>query len=605
MSDPGPPGDTQVIYLEPDDEIPTVIRRLGAATSARVIVVAPGRTKATSSAIAVRLIARAARDAGREVVLVADAAARSLAAEAGLAAYASVGDAQGAAPPAEAAPRPRAAIRVVRGEGGGRLRTPVSPAVGPQPAPPKAPPGEVSIPASGADDGTSRGWESSGWASGPGDETREVPTVRPGPPPRGPAGGKREAGGRRLPPLGRRGWSMVGVLAALLLAAASALLPAATVTIVPAVKTVGPYDYTVEVQGHVDSGELTTTLQGQATGEHVDATPAKGTVVFTNYNLSPVTVPKGTQVSGSGQAFATDAAVSLGRAVFVGLNLRPSTGSVSVSAVKGGPDGNVAAGAIDTVDSSAVAGQLWPYGGTTPREVNNPDALTGGTSTTQPEVTQGDVDGLVAAVEVALGTQLTEHIAASPDRAYAPPAADETASVPVPDGLVGTVGQTTFQLSGTLAYSRTYASVADLESEATRRLGADARAVPGGSTLVPSTVAVKVTRLVAEGGIVTADAAVSGGVASSIDENAVRSRISGLTAAQAEAELADLGSVHVDLWPGWVGEVPRLAFRIAVQVGSASPSASPTFSVVPASAPPSATAVPATSPPATSPPASP
>jgi hypothetical protein len=228
--------------------------------------------------------------------------------------------------------------------------------------------------------------------------------------------------------------------------------------------------------------------------------------------------------------------------------------------------------------------------------VNNPDALAGGTSTTQPEVSQGDVDALVAAVQAALGTQLTSHIAAATDRVYAPAATDETASVPVPDGLVGTVGQTTFQLSGTLAYSRTYAMAADLESEAARQLGGDARAVPAGSTLLPSTIALKITKVMAQGGIVTADAAVSGGVASSIDASAVRDRISGLTASQAEAALADLGTVHVDLWPAWVGEVPRLAFRISVDVGSASASASPTISVVPGSITASASAAPSSSP---------
>jgi hypothetical protein len=596
MSDPVPPGDTQVIYLEPDDEIPTVIRRLREATGSRIVLVAAGRTKATSSAIAVRLIARAAREAGRDVALVADPAARSLAAEAGIAAFASVADAQGGAAPAEAAPRPRAAIRVVRGEGGGRLRTPVSPAVAPQPPAAKAAAGDRGAAVPGSGEGPGGGWEAAGWASGPGDETREVPTVRANPPPRGPVARKRAVRGRRLPPLGRRGWSIIGVLAALLVAAASAVLPAASVTIVPAVRAVGPYDYTLQVRGRVDSGELNTTLQGQATGEHVESAPAKGTVVFTNYNLSPVTVPKGTQVSGGGQAFATDAALSLGRAVFVGLNLRPTTGSISVSATNGGPDGNVAAGAIDTVESGAVASQLWPYGGTTPREVNNPDALAGGTSTTQPEVSQGDVDALVAAVQAALGTQLTSHIAAATDRVYAPAATDETASVPVPDGLVGTVGQTTFQLSGTLAYSRTYAMAADLESEAARQLGGDARAVPAGSTLLPSTIALKITKVMAQGGIVTADAAVSGSVASSIDASAVRDRISGLTASQAEAALADLGTVHVDLWPAWVGEVPRLAFRISVDVGSASASASPTISVVPGSITASASAAPSSSP---------
>jgi hypothetical protein len=599
MSDPVPPGDTQVIYLEPDDEIPTVIRRLREATGARIVLVAAGRTKATSSAIAVRLIARAAREAGRDVALVADPAARSLAAEAGIAAYASVADAQGGAAPAEATPRPRAAIRVVRGEGGGRQRTPVSPAVAPQPPAPKAAAGDAGAAVPGPGEGSGGAWEAAGWASGPGDETREIPAVRADPPPRGPVAQKRAVRGRRLPPLGRRGWSIIGVLAALLLAAASAVLPAASVSIVPAVRTVGPYDYTLQVQGRVDSGELNTTLQGQATGEHIESAPAKGSVVFYNWNTVTVEVPEGTRVSAGNLVFTTDARIVVAAGQLdasLSPPIRPGTANVGVTASAPGPDGNVVAGAIDTVLDRSTQVHLRGFSNNTSRLVNNPDALAGGTSTTQPEVSQGDVDALVAAVQAALGTQLTSHIAAAADRVYAPAAADETASVPVPDGLVGTVGQTTFQLSGTLAYSRTYAMAADLESEAARQLGGDARAVPAGSTLVPSTIALKITRVVAQGGIVTADAAVSGGVASAIDASAVRDRISGLTASQAEATLADLGTVHVDLWPAWVGEVPRLTFRISVDVGSASASASPTISVVPGSAAATASAAPSSSP---------
>lgn len=581
MSDPRPPGDTQVVYLEPDDEIPTVIRRLREATAPRVVLVAQGRSKATSSAIAVRLIARAARDEGREVVLVADPAGRSLATEAGLAAYASVADAQGAAPPPEAAPRPRAAIRVVRGEEGARIRPQVSPA-----APPPTGPDVDQGPAAdaGAAPAADGGWESSGWATGPGDETREVPTARRQPRQRGPVAPRRAAGTRRTRLPGRRGWTVIGVLAALLIAAASALLPAATVTIVPAVNTVGPYDYALVVQGHVDSGDLSTTLQGQATGEHVESSPAKGTVVFYNWNTVTVEVPQGTRVSAGDLVFTTDSRIVVAAGqldVTLTPPIRPGTATVAVTASKPGPDGNVSAGAIDTVLDRNTEVHLRGFSNNTSRLVNNPDPLTGGTSSTQPEISQTDVDALVAAVQAALNSQLSSHIAASPDRVYAPPVSDETASVPVPDGLVGTVGQTTFQLTGTLAYSRTYAAASDLESEAAQQLGADARAIPSGSSLLPSTVAVKVTKLAVQGGNVTATAAVTGGVASTVDESAVRSRITGLTASQAEHALADLGTVQVQLWPGWVGEVPRLPFRVTIDVRTATASASPTISVAP------------------------
>ena len=84
----------------------------------RVVLVASGRTKATTSAVALRLLAQVAAEEGREIALVADPGARALAAEAGIAAFASVADAnvEGAVP---AAPPPaaRAPIHVVRGAG--------------------------------------------------------------------------------------------------------------------------------------------------------------------------------------------------------------------------------------------------------------------------------------------------------------------------------------------------------------------------------------------------------------------------------------------------------------------------------------------------------
>ena len=110
--------DATLVYLEPDDEITTVVRRLREAEGARVILVAPGRTKATTSAVALRLLAGLAREDGREIVLVGDASARSLAAEAGIPAVASVADARSLQPGAtpSAGTPDRAQISVVRGE---------------------------------------------------------------------------------------------------------------------------------------------------------------------------------------------------------------------------------------------------------------------------------------------------------------------------------------------------------------------------------------------------------------------------------------------------------------------------------------------------------
>ena len=102
-----------LIYLEADDEITAVVRRIREADADRVVIVAPGRSRATSSVIALRLLARE----DREVAIVGDALTRSLAAEASVAAYATIDEARRADAGSPATPsEPRhAAIHVVRG----------------------------------------------------------------------------------------------------------------------------------------------------------------------------------------------------------------------------------------------------------------------------------------------------------------------------------------------------------------------------------------------------------------------------------------------------------------------------------------------------------
>ncbi|MFN2419578.1 MAG: hypothetical protein ABR593_11780, partial [Candidatus Limnocylindria bacterium] len=100
---------TALLYLETDDEVTSVVRRIRETDGERVILVAPGRSRATSSVVALRLLARVGEDADRRVAVVGDALTRSLASEAGLDAYASVDDARGAVLPAAAEAEPRGA----------------------------------------------------------------------------------------------------------------------------------------------------------------------------------------------------------------------------------------------------------------------------------------------------------------------------------------------------------------------------------------------------------------------------------------------------------------------------------------------------------------
>src|SRR5437016_3792452 len=69
MAETSAAGEAQILYLEPDDEIPSVVRRVRESELPRVVLVAPGRSKATSSAIGLRLLARHATEVGRQLSL--------------------------------------------------------------------------------------------------------------------------------------------------------------------------------------------------------------------------------------------------------------------------------------------------------------------------------------------------------------------------------------------------------------------------------------------------------------------------------------------------------------------------------------------------------
>ena len=243
-----------LIYLEADDEITAVVRRVRAADPGRVLIVAPGRSRATSSAVALRLLARAASDDEREIALVGDELTRSLAAEAGLTAYRSVDDARLAKAPTaeEAATAPHAAIHVVRG------------AAAEDTAP--------TLPAMAALDTETR-------------PIRTVASLRERTTP--------ERGARRRPPStrtvrrpGRRAASplvaVLGIAGAFLVIAAvlgAMLLPSATVAITPRSEPVGPVDYTITIDHpQRTSGTVNETATVTASGSYAIEAAATGTV---------------------------------------------------------------------------------------------------------------------------------------------------------------------------------------------------------------------------------------------------------------------------------------------------------------------------------------
>lgn len=556
-----------VLYLEPDDEIPSVVRRLAAVHGDAAVLVAPGRSKATSSAVGLRLIARRASAAGISLALVADPASRILAAEAGIPAFASVAEALSGHPASdpEPAPRPRAAIHVVRGERPAAIASLAAPSAA-APAPAVA-------------------WSSdAGPGAAPGsvnraDVTQEVPVVA-GPRPSGPTSGGRR--GRT----GRRWWAWgVGALV-LAVALVAAVLPQAAITLVVHAEPIGPLTYTVSLPSSVDQGQLTSTLSAPATGTHTDTTPAKGEVTFRNYDAASHVVPKGTKVAAGDQVFTTDDGISVGPGVFTTGGIAPGTASVAVTAVTGGPAANVSANAISTVVTTEVADQLGGPFGYRSSLVRNAQPTSGGTSTTTPEITQGDVDGLVSRIDADLATKL-QHTLSTGERVYAAPSAAQDPSVQVPANLVGTTGQDTFQLTGTLEYERRWVAVSDLRSAVLEAMHADTTGIPAGTTILNASVTISPTRVTVSGDQLQAAVSASGQVAPVTDESQLKARLSGKSRQQVKADLADIGSATVDFWPAWVTSVPQLPFRITITVEtpSVTPLPTPTPTPMPTSTP--------------------
>ncbi len=530
-----------VLYLEADDEVTLVVRRLRAADPGPVILVAPGRSRATSSVVAIRLLSRAAEADGRTVSLVGDALTRSLAADAGLAGYATLDEARRADPSsAETAEPKHAAIHVVRG-----------------PATDDAAPTLAAVPVVAA-------------AAAVDDITRPVPVVRPAPAPPARPRPTRIGSTRGL-------WRARPVPAALLAAAAlllagaviagAMLLPAATVTIAPTAETIGPLDYSVLVEDPTRlEGTVTATAEVVATGEYSIQEPARGTVVLFNWTFFPVEVPAGTFVAAGEQAFGVVDTVTVppGDLTSEGT-IQAGEASVGVEAAAPGPAANVAAGEIDTVIDDGTAAQLRGFPSNPQQLVTNPEPTSGGVDTSGPEVMQADVDAAVAALREDVAQAAADAGAAAPDGIVAATEPAEPTIEGIED-LVGTQDQETTEIRGSQAWEVVVADSAEVTALAEQALLDDPDAIPEGMEVLEGTTTVALGEATLDGESMRVEATVSTRAAPVIDPDDVRALVAGLPADEAEAALADVGEATVDLWPGWVTTVPGMDWRVEVRL---------------------------------------
>lgn len=532
-----------LVYLEADDEVTTVVRRVRQADARRVVLVAPGRSRATSSVVALRLLAAVAEDAGVRIEVVGDALTRSLAAEAGLGAYASVDDARNSvlASPGETISR-RASIHVVRGGAEDDTATvPAVAAASPEPI----------------DEAT---------------QLRPVPVAaRPSPAARPPS--------RRGLPIG----ALLVLLGALVLGvgvAGAIVLPAATIVVSPLGEPLGPVEYEIEV---ADPERIAGTVEGTATvtatGTYPIQVAATGTVVLFNWTSSPVAVAAGTFVAAGEQAFATQLDVVVPRGTLTSEGtIAAGDIAVAVAAAALGPDANVPAGAIDTVVDQGVDQQLRGFPENPESRVVNPEATSGGVDTTGPEITQADVEAAVAALRADLDARLADALGSSSGAVTADADAAAEPAIEGLDGVAGTRDQAEARIAGTLVYDRLSAERTEVIDRAEERLADDETVLPAGHDLLAGMRAT-IGGARADGDRLIVDVTVSAASAPRPDREDVLERVRGRSADEAEAALAAIGSASVELWPAWVGSVPELDWRINVRIGDASgdpvPSATP------------------------------
>lgn len=524
-----------LVYLEPDDEITTVVRRVRAAGATRVVVVAPGRARATSSAVAMRLLARAAADEAREIAIVGDALTRSLAADAGLPAYGSIDDARAAAahapgiPPDGAAPAPQhAEIHVVRG--------PVSDET--------APTLTVASAVTAERD----------------DETRPVRAAA-APPARPAARGRRS-----LPSVALLAVALVAVAG---LVAGAAILPAATITLAPRAVDVGPITYEITVDDpERDAGQVEAEQTITATGSYSVEEPARGVATFRNFNVGAVEVPAGTLVAAGEQAFETTEAVTVpSGSLTPDGRIQGGEGSAPIVAAAAGPDANVAAEAIGTVLSQGVAARLRGFPGNTARLVINYEPTEGGQLASGPEITEADLEGALTALRAELSRLAGERVAGESDEErITVSSVDAEPVIDLPDGLVGTRDQPEVRIGGTLGWAVTSVDRETVRAEAEARFADDPGVRAEGRELLDGSVEVGIGQARLDGDAVSLAATVTGRSAADVDRETVLARAQGRSVEEAREALAEIGDARVELWPGWVTSVPELDWRIEVRI---------------------------------------
>ncbi len=591
-----------VVYIDVDDEITSVAARLRRLPDTRVALVVPPGSRVATSRINFRLLAREAAGSGRALAIVTpDVAVRALAGAAGLETHGSVAEyeaaeaaragggaaaaaALGATPAASASGPP--AEGAGQAPGGVRSGGPVRGGVAGIAAGSAAAAGAAGVSGPGPDGAPSAatpsaGFEGSG-ARGQEPDGRSRSTAGFPAVVSGPSSSRRGGGGRRRWP-----WVIALVVIVGVLGVSGVLayttLPSAIVTIRPATETLGPVDLVVRVDPATTSIDVTAaTIPGtsveipvevgdtfEATGKKKEETRASGSVTFISKDPTRSNaIAAGSVVrTSAGVAFATRSAVTIPKAKIEGLTIIPGTATVRVTAVKGGPEGNVAPNTISVVPPAEDPVLL---------EVRNRAATTGGTRKTTTVVTQKDVDAAIKTLDKRLKARFAD-AAADPARAgegtvLVPGTAilGPAVSEPEAESLVDQEIET-FDLTMSATGSVTAYSPAAARSVALARLAAD---VPEGFEIVQGTAMAEAGEAMAVETMADVPTTSSVSIIRTIDEAAVRDLVRGKSPVDAATALSGLGEVSVAVWPSFFPTVTSSDARIEIRIEPAADGAS-------------------------------
>jgi len=562
-----------VFYLDVDDEITSAAARIRSSQDPRVGLVVPPGSRIATSRINFRLLAREALERNRGLSIVSsDPAARALAASAGLPVFATVAEFeadQGMVRPTTAAPEAPAVVQKT-GSAKASAKGPVRPLA------------KGSGAAANAGQMAAFGDAAVAATPAPGG-VRSATDARIGARSSGAAAPAVRAASRTSRASARVAAGVVTVLIMVLVLGLIGvfLLPSATITVSPKLEAVGPIQLSIRADPNATSSDpvagvvpavvltMDFTASGtfNATGKKTTTTNATGSVTLTSINtFGSVTFQSGSIVSTtSGIQFSTTADLTLPR--WHGVGPRPS-GSVPVKAVKGGTSGNVPAGAIDQVPPGY---QSFVY------TVNNPAPTSGGTSTTTTQIQKSDTDAAMASLTKNLKAQYTSWLAAPGGLAPGSTAFSKTGVLGVitpdndPASLIG-VTQATFDLTLTASGSETAVDQSNVSSLAATRVDTT---VPTDFTLVTGSEKVTIGSPRTDGAAVVFPVTATASQVRQLDPDTLRQQVLGKSVDEARAILAQDGTVDIQTWPGFVGTIPSLAWRLTLTVDTSGITASP------------------------------